>query len=95
MKNKIALFQHVRNMTTNRGPRVSHPSDELLERYALGHSQDGDLRAEDIEVHVLTCSTCLGRLERLHSFIAALRGAICEQPDAIPEAVRSAGMAGG
>lgn len=35
--------------------RMSHPSDELLELYALERLGD---RAEELEGHLLTCSAC-------------------------------------
>jgi hypothetical protein len=52
---------------------LEHPSEEMLERYILHHSNDREL--ETIETHVLACDDCITRLEDIESYIAIFREA--------------------
>jgi hypothetical protein len=64
-----------------------HPSDELLEQYALGALPD--TAAEGIEEHLLICSDCQDRLRQTDDFVQAARRAADElhanPPDAWQE----------
>jgi hypothetical protein len=52
---------------------VEHPSEEMLERYILHHSNETEL--DTIETHVLACDNCIARLEDLESYVTAMREA--------------------
>jgi hypothetical protein len=65
-----------------------HPSEEILERYALGRVGAPDL--EPIEEHLLVCPHCQERLSEADQYVLAMRNAarllLNEQPRAVPEA---------
>ncbi len=64
-----------------------HPSEEILERYALGRVGASDL--EPIEEHLLVCPQCQERLSEADQYVLAMRDAarllLNEQPRAVPE----------
>jgi hypothetical protein len=55
---------------------LEHPSEEILERFALSQSSDEEL--DVTETHILACETCVTRLESLEIQIAATRLALQE-----------------
>jgi hypothetical protein len=50
---------------------VSHPSEDLLEKFARNRCSDQEI--ELVETHVLACSVCVTKLEDLDNFLAAFR----------------------
>src|ERR1700761_8098233 len=50
---------------------VSHPSEDLLEKFARNRCSDQEV--ELVETHVLACSVCVTKLEDLDNFLAAFR----------------------
>ena len=52
---------------------LEHPSEEMLERYILHHSNEMEL--DTVETHVLACDNCIARLEDLESYVAVMREA--------------------
>jgi hypothetical protein len=52
---------------------LEHPSEEMLERYILHHSNETEL--DTVETHVLACDNCVARLEDLESYVSAMREA--------------------
>jgi hypothetical protein len=52
---------------------LEHPSEEMLERYILHHSNENEL--DTIETHVLACDNCVARLEDLEAYVATMREA--------------------
>ncbi len=65
---------------------TQHPSEEILERYALGRV--GALEIEPIEEHLLVCPQCQERLSEADQYVLAMRDAarvlLSEQPQASP-----------
>ncbi len=51
----------------------THPTEEEIERYALGKVEPAEQKP--IETHLLTCQKCCEILEFLDDFQAALRAA--------------------
>ncbi len=68
-----------------------HPSEEILERYALSRVGASDL--EPIEEHLLVCPQCQERLSEADHYVVAMRDAarllLNEQPKAAPVASSS------
>jgi hypothetical protein len=52
---------------------LEHPSEEMLERYVLHHSNETEL--DTVETHVLACENCVARLEDLESYVSVMREA--------------------
>lgn len=59
-----------------RSKSIKHPSDEALERYALG--QVTGLEEYEIEVHLLTCERCRTALTAHDTTIESIRLIWCE-----------------
>jgi hypothetical protein len=55
---------------------LQHPSEEILERFALEQSNEAEL--DFTETHILACETCVTRLETLEIQIDATRLALQE-----------------
>ncbi len=56
----------------------SHPSEDLLEQYALGRLVDDELA--QVEEHLLFCPRCQENIEELDAFIRATRKAAAQLP---------------
>lgn len=50
---------------------VSHPSEDLLEKFAQRQCDDEEI--ELVETHILGCETCVTKLEELEDFIEAFQ----------------------
>jgi hypothetical protein len=55
---------------------IEHPTEETLERFLLHQMQEEEL--ESIETHILSCDSCVTRLEELEVQIAATKVALAE-----------------
>ncbi len=73
--------------TMNRRPVVCiqnsdfyHPTEESLERFLLGHSQEEELAV--VETHILACESCVTRLESLEMNVAVMKLALGESQPA-------------
>lgn len=67
-----------------------HASDDALERYLLGGSDEPEVAA--VEEHLLVCRTCQARLEETEAFITAMRsaaGKLRAEPPTLGEELRS------
>lgn len=66
---------------------LDHPTEEALERFLLHHSQEDEL--DRVETHILSCESCVSRLEELEIHLAAVKLAlrqICREKQS--EAIR-------
>lgn len=59
-------------------PISRHPSEDQLELYALGRLAEPEI--EEIEIHLLICETCQDALTGTDHYVAAMRGALSENP---------------
>ena len=59
-------------------PISRHPSEDKLELYALGRLAEPEV--EEIEIHLLVCETCQDALTATDQYVAAMRGALSENP---------------
>ncbi|MCE5311274.1 MAG: zf-HC2 domain-containing protein [Acidobacteriales bacterium] len=67
-----------------------HASDDALERYLLGESDEPEVAA--VEEHLLVCRTCQTRLEETEAYITAIRSAakkLRAEPPTVGEELRS------
>ena len=55
-----------------------HPSDNLLEAYAMGKLTDQE--SEPVEEHFLLCPVCQNRLEDQDDFFRVMRAALESSP---------------
>jgi len=55
---------------------MEHVTEEVLERYALGHLEECD--AAPLEEHLLICEDCQIRLQAMDEYVAAMRVALEE-----------------
>jgi anti-sigma factor RsiW len=53
---------------------MKHLCDDELERYYLGMLSESEL--EPLEIHLLTCSTCIDRMKEAERYVDAIRSAI-------------------
>ncbi len=53
----------------------THPSDDDLERYLMGQTQDEDELAR-LEEHLIGCPACVERAEAMTDYIAAVKAAL-------------------
>ena len=67
-KERQAKPDHMRNSY------LEHPAEEVLERFLLQHSDEEEL--DTVETHILTCESCVTRLESLETQIAAMKLAL-------------------
>jgi hypothetical protein len=58
---------------------ADHPSNDLLERYAMGKLTDPDL--EQVEEHLFVCDSCRTRLAETDAFVSAMRAALHQLRD--------------
>ncbi len=61
----------------------SHPSDDLLEIYALGKLTDEELA--EVEEHLILCRRCQKAVEDFDSFIRATKNAAGDPPEEKPQ----------
>src|SRR5690242_2819120 len=55
---------------------LEHPTEEALERFLLHQSQEPEV--EIVETHILTCESCVERLEELETYMATTKIALRE-----------------
>jgi hypothetical protein len=53
---------------------ADHPSNDLLERYAMGKLTEPHL--EQVEEHLFVCESCRTRLAEVDAFVSATRAAL-------------------
>ncbi len=56
----------------------THPSDDRLEYYLLGHLAEGEVTA--VEEHLLICAACRRRIEAYEKFVRAIRNSAPAPP---------------
>lgn len=63
--------------------RANHPSEEVLELFAMNRREDiGDHHEsnyEEVEEHILFCGGCLERLKSIDAFLSTLKAALTVQ----------------
>jgi anti-sigma factor RsiW len=56
---------------------TTHPDDDALERYALGAISD-ESELAPLEEHLLACTDCLTRAERMEDYVLSVRSALSQ-----------------
>ena len=54
---------------------VAHPSDDLLERYAMGVVRD-EAELAPLEEHLLACPECVARAEREDDYVQSIKSSL-------------------
>lgn len=69
------------NKLENTRPATAHPSEDLLEGYALGRLVEPELGR--VEAHLFVCHSCQDALTETDQYVAAMKSALAEP---VPEA---------
>lgn len=74
-------------------PATAHPSEDVLENYALGRLVEPELGR--VETHLFVCHSCQDALIETDQYVAAMKSALAEpQPEAASWSTRWAAFAG-